>query len=363
MLSPANSPAKTQRFPVTEAQLEVWLSSQQSVEANCAYNELCSLVFQGELNTGQLKLAIEKVVYRNAALRSTFSEDGQHVLVHEQANYEFEAHDWISSDRRVIPELERKVVARLADTPFDLENGPLMRVVMQRIDSQHHKLTIAAHHAVLDGWSLAVFCRDLGHFYDELCGHDVKPLPVAGQYADYATSMDEYFKSDKGQADEAFWVSQFEDSIPVLDLPTEHKRPNVRGYAAERYDFELSAGLVEKVRKVGAKQGCSLYNVMLSAFNAYVARLSGNDDFCIGIPTAGQAAMDQPELIGHCVNTLPFRTKVDTDRIISRLHETSPLGIAGRTGPPTILLRHAASQARTTSRSKPPTDGERFVQC
>jgi len=312
LLSPEKSPAKTQRFPATEAQLEVWLSSQQSDAANCAYNELASLTIRGDLNTGHLKLAIEKVVQRNTALRSTFSSDGQQIVVHENASYEFEAHDWIKSDQRVIPELERKVIARLADTPFDLENGPLLRVVMQRTDTKHHKLTFAAHHAVLDGWSLAVFCRDLGHFYDELCGRDVEPLPPVNQYREYAVSMEEYFKSEKGQADEAFWVSQFSDSIPVLDLPTEHRRPNVRGYAAGRYDYDLPADLVEKVRKVGAKQGCSLFNAMLSAFNAYVSRLSGSDDFCIGIPTAGQAAMDQPELIGHCVNTLPFRTKVDS---------------------------------------------------
>ena len=314
MLSPEESPAKTQRFPATEAQLEVWLSSQQSVEANCAYNELSSLVFHGDLNTGHLKLALDKVVHRNPSLRSTFSADGQEVVVHEQLNYDFEAHDWIKSDQRVVSEQEQLIITRLAETPFDLEKGPLIRFFMQRINAKHHKLTIAAHHAVLDGWSLAVFCRDLGHFYNELCGHDVEPLPDAGQYLEYATSMDAYFKSDEGQADEAFWVSQFSDSIPVLDLPIEHRRPSIRGYAAERYDHQLSADLVAKVRKVGAKQGCSLYNVMLSAFNAYVARLSGSDDICIGIPTAGQAAMDQPELIGHCVNTLPFRTKVDTEK-------------------------------------------------
>ena len=309
---PPKSSATSQRFAATEAQLEVWLSSQSSVESNCAYNELASLIIRGELNTGFFKLAIKKVVERNAALRSTFSADGQEVIVHSEPNFAFEAHDWIKSDRRVIPELEQQVVTRLANTPFDLENGPLLRVVMQRIDTKLHKLTFAAHHSVLDGWSLAVFCRDLGHFYDELCGREVEPLPPADQYSAYTTAMDAYFKSDEGQADEAFWVSQFADSIPILDLPTEHRRPNVRGYAAGRYDHELSSDLIEKVRKAGAKQGCSLFNVMLSAFNAYVARLSGNDDFCIGIPTAGQAAMDQTELIGHCVNTLPFRTKVDT---------------------------------------------------
>ena len=137
---PVNSVAVKQRFAASEAQLEVWLSCQQSVEANCSYNELCSLTFHGKLDTGHLKLAIEKVVERNAALRSTFSADGQEVVVHNEPNFEFEAVDWIESDRGELADLEREVVNRLANTPFDLENGPLLRVVMQRIDANQHKL-------------------------------------------------------------------------------------------------------------------------------------------------------------------------------------------------------------------------------
>ena len=283
----------------------------QSLEANCAYNEISSLTIRGKLNLTNLKRALEKVVERNAALRSTFSADGQEVIVHDAPEYRFELVDWTQGDSSDLAALELEVVQRMACTPFDLVKGPLLWVIVQKISATHHKVTFSAHHIVLDGWSLSVFCRDLGHFYDSLSGVEVEPLPPVNQYSEYAKSMEAYFVSEEGQSDEAFWVSQFSDEIPVLDLPTEHRRPSLRGYSGRRYDHQFSAELVEKVRKVGAKSGCSLFNVMLSAFNAYVARLSGNDDICIGIPTAGQAAMDQTELIGHCVNTLPLRTKVN----------------------------------------------------
>ena len=301
-----------QDFTATEAQLEVWLSSQQSVEANCAYNEISSLTLRGKLNVASLQRAMEQVVERNAALRSTFSADGQQVIVHDEARFGFELLDWSGEARADLPALELETVQRLACTPFDLVNGPLLRFVVQKMDDSNHKITFSAHHIILDGWSLWVLCRDLGHFYDVLSGVEVEPLPPAHQYSDYAKAMEEYFVSEEGQKDEAYWVEQFSDSIPVLDLPTENRRPNVRSYFGRRYDHVFSSDLIEKVRKIGAKSGCSLYNIMLAAFNAYVSRLSGNDDFCVGIPTAGQAAMDQTELIGHCVNTLPFRTQIDT---------------------------------------------------
>ena len=181
--------AVSQRHAATEAQLEVWLSSQQSSEANCAYNEISSLVVRGELNLDNLKQALDKVVQRHASLRSTFSADGQEVIIHGEPNFSFESFDWSREDRSKLSELQNEIVDGLANAPFDLENGPLLRVVVQTLDANQHKLTFAAHHAVLDGWSLAVFCRDLGHFYDQLCDVAVEPLPSVNQYSDYTLSL------------------------------------------------------------------------------------------------------------------------------------------------------------------------------
>ena len=190
-----------QSYAATEAQLEVWLSSKHCDEANCSYNEISSLTIRGDLDLAKLKQAVSKVVQRHAILRSTFSGDGQQIAIHDNMDYSFESFDWAAKDPSDLPELEQQVVSKLAKTPFDLEAGPLVRVAVQTIAPTHHKLTFAAHHAVLDGWSLGVFCKDLGYFYDELCGVDLPALPPANQYQDYTTAMEAYFVSEQGKAD------------------------------------------------------------------------------------------------------------------------------------------------------------------
>ena len=310
--------ASEKRYATTEAQLEVWLSSMQSVEANCAYNEIASLHFRdGALDTDRLQKAIAQVVARHDLLRSTLSEDGQQVIVHDKSEYKFKTLDFGDQPSEQVAESLREVIINEASTPFDLVNGPLLRCVLQTISDSESKLTFTAHHLILDGWSLAVFCQDLGYFYATLGGSQRDALPKANQYDEYSQVMEAYFESDEGKADEAFWMQQFADQIPVLDLPSEKKRPPLRTYYAHRYDHRydhhFSSGLIERVRKAGAKSGCSLFNIMLAAFNAWIARISGNDDFCVGIPTAGQAAADRPELIRHCVNTMPLRTQVNID--------------------------------------------------
>jgi amino acid adenylation domain-containing protein len=300
-------------YPASEAQLEVWLSSTQSTEANCAYNEISSLIFRGSLDAEVLKQAVGQVVQRHSALRSTFSRDGQQVNIHDSVECEFQVQDFSSQDTATREKSLLKVIESEARTAFDLVQGPLIRFVLQRISEREHKLTLTAHHLVMDGWSLSVFCKDFGHFYDQLSGRDCPALPPANHYHEYASTMVAHLESPEGKSDEGFWLNEFADQVPVLDLPVEKTRPSLRTYQAARFDHHIESELVERIRKVGAKSGCSLFNVMLAAFNAYVARISGNDDFCVGIPTAGQAALDRLELMGHCVNTMPLRTQLNLE--------------------------------------------------
>ena len=302
------------RYPASEAQLEIWLSSEQSSEANCAYNEISSLNFQGPLNVTALETAIANVIQRHESLRTVVSDNGREMVVFSQMEFSLTKLDFsnlTTEERRAKLEF---LVDDEGHAPFDLNAGPLFRATLQKIDKDSHRLTMTAHHIVLDGWSLAVLCQDLGHFYDAACAKNPKPLPPVNSYREYAKTMAAHLESEAGQRDESFWVKQFKDEIPVLDLPITNRRPALRTYKAARYDHLLSADLVERLRVVGAKRGCSLFNSMLAAFGGFLSRISGTHDFSLGIPTAGQAALDMPELVGHCVNTMPLRSHVDTSQ-------------------------------------------------
>ena len=314
-LSAAVVPASNRKIghsiPCTEAQLEIWLSSKQSTEANCAYNEIATLHLSGALNHSVLETALQQLIERHDSLRSTISTDGLKMNVAETAQLQFEFKDWSELDQDEVENRRLQVLQDEACVPFDLENGPLFRTILQRVSENEHYLTLSAHHIILDGWSLAVVSRDLGFLYDQLLGKPGKELPEAMSYAEYSQRMSEYFGSDNADQDKAFWRDQFAESIPILDLPISGPRPPVKSFFARRFDHFLPAELVNSMRKLGAKSGCSIFNTLLSAFEAYVSRISGNQDFCVGIPTAGQLAMDCPDLVGHCVNMMPLRSKVD----------------------------------------------------
>lgn len=289
----------------TEAQVEVWLASKTSDQANCAYNECASLRLNGPLDRQRLRAAFDQVCERHEMMRATFDASGESLILHDQVAYAFSEADWSQLDANEREKAREAAISEEGHQPFDLENGPLVRVRLQKITDDNHLLTVTAHHLVIDGWSLWVMARDLGHAYSG------KTLPEASSYETYAAAMRAYHESSDGSLDEAFWLEQFVDGIPVLDLPTDRPRPMLKTFSASRCDYTISAELASAIRKAGAKAGCSLFHTMLTGFQAYVARLTAQDDFVLGIPTAGQTAMQLDDTIGHCVNTLPYRAQVD----------------------------------------------------
>src|SRR5262249_20468912 len=119
-----------------------------------------------------------------------------------------------------------------------------------------------------------------------------------------------YSESSEGNDDEHYWLQRFSGSVPVLELPIDRHRPPVKTYASKRIDHPLGADLVQELRKAGAKSGCSLFVTLLTSFQVFLHRITGQEDLVVGVPAAGQSALGMEDLVGHCVNLLPIRTSI-----------------------------------------------------
>jgi amino acid adenylation domain-containing protein len=291
----------------TEAQKEIWAATQLGEDASCAFNESLSIHLRGELQTDALKLAIERLVLRHEALRTTFTPDGELLCVLETVRPVIVELD-VSGEPD--PEAALQAYCRQAvESPFDLEHGPLFRPALVRMAGLHHVLVITAHHIVFDGWSAAVVVGELGRLYDELCGSGSGPLPPAPRYAEYVAFLE---GQDLGAA-KAYWTGQFAGTLPAFELPLDQARPAFRTFRSRRidhlFDSPLTAGLGEAARACRA----SLVVTLFSAWMAYLHRITGAGDLVTGMPAAGQNASGMQGLVGHCVNLLPIRVTVSPD--------------------------------------------------
>ncbi len=298
-------------LPTSEAQREVWLADRLGPQASLAFNEAVRLELNGPLDVSALHAALDALVARHDSLRSTLGPEGHELVVGAATPIDLPRFDWreLPSDVRStrLNEAEQHQVQRA----FDLDRSPLFRAELYRLADDAHVLLMAAHHVVCDGWSWGVIAEDLGALYAEQRGEAPAP-DAAPSYGDYIAWEASQVACGEQALHERHWLDQFEEPLlPVLDLPTDRPRLPVRSFASRRCDHLIDAALAGELRKHGARHGASLFTTLFSGFAALLHRLSGADDMVIGVPAAGQSASGLHRLVGHCVNLLPVRVRLD----------------------------------------------------
>ena len=300
--------------PTTEPQREVWLADHLGRDASLAYNESVSLQLRGPLSAPALQAALQALVDRHEALRSSFDPDGESLCVRECCTLSMAMHNL---SHLPPPERDVAVQARLlasVETPFAVGDDLLFRAELLRLAPDEHRLVLSAHHIVCDGWSWWIIVRELGALYAHVASGatGAAPLSPAASFADYALAEALNPHGETFADDQAYWRSRFDGELPVLDLPTDRPRPLRRSFASRREDHVLGVELVAAVRRMGAKRGASLFATLLGGFAGLVSRLAGQSDVVVGIPAAGQSVDGHDSLVGHCVNLLPLRFDIDS---------------------------------------------------
>ena len=297
--------------PMTESQLEVWLSDQLSEEASCSYNESFTLRMRGAVNESALKSALQKVIDRHDALRASFNKDGDRQHFVETLRLEVPTVDLTHLAAAERDAKVQHIIATDACTPFNLNEGPLVRAQIVKLEPQHQLLIFTSHHIVCDGWSTNVLLDELSTLYNALNRGEACELPAALSFATYAKSQADFLESSEGAKVEKYWLDQFKQPVPLLDLPTDRPRPAMKEFKGATYRREIGAEAYNTIKKLGAKQKCTLFVTLLAGFEILLSRLSGQDDIVVGVPTAGQSLLDEGVLVGHCVNFIPLRGRLE----------------------------------------------------
>lgn len=290
--------------PTTQPQREIVVASAMSADASCAFNESASLIFEGTLDVDALRQAVDELTHRHDALRATFSEDGTKMRVHRESGVDFQ----------ISPELE-PCLREEAATPFNLQRGPLMR--MRLIGSgDKHTLVMTAHHAIVDGWSYNVIAEELSTLYNAVVSQSGTKIrfPEPKQYAAHALEQLNFERTDTYAEQKAFWLRQFETLPAPIELPLDRPYPSERSFSGGTVSHHINEATYRAIKSTGAKQGATLYGTLSAVFALLLHRLSGQNELVYCIPAAGQnIGVDTANLIGHCVNFLPLRSRLVKD--------------------------------------------------
>jgi acyl carrier protein len=306
----------------TVPQRGIYASARLSERLSAAYNESMTLRFTGTISIEKMTRAMERLVGRHDALRASFDEPGLVMKIAPAPNIALPVTDlsWIKES---IPQEEqlRNLIADETALPFRLPEGPLFRCQMVLLAPDRAAVIFTAHHVICDGWSLDVLIHDLCALYSEELSGTPASFEKANGYVDYVQSVTHRHRSEEFKKAGEYWHSKFKDGLPVLLLPTDHPRTARREFGSRRLDHAIPSPVVQNLKAMGAKQGCSFFAVLLSSYAILLARVSQQRRFVIALPTAEQPVIGQPGLVGHCVNLLPFAVELREGETVSAFLE------------------------------------------
>jgi amino acid adenylation domain-containing protein len=322
-VGPAGPEARTEEpltadvVPFTAAQLEVWLASQMSQAGSCAFNEALALELQGPLDPVAMERALAQVVARHESLRMTVVTDPLGFRVSPSADVPMRQHDLRDQSEERREEALQEILRRSDSEHFDLERGPLLRVDLIRLAPERYVLTMAAHHLVCDAWSFGVVLKDLAALYTAAVRNAQADLPAPLQARRFAEISREQRRSLSAVNAEAFWLTQFQTIPDPLELPGDRPRPASRSYQGGRVSMRFDAALARNLKKLATQHRTTLFAVLLAGFETLVYRLTGQDDFVVGIPVASQPTLEAADLVAHGINFVPRRAHLEPDATFS----------------------------------------------
>ena len=211
-------------FPLSHGQRALWVLYRMAPDST-AYNVAFGAVVHSPVDVAVLRRALDALVRRHEILRIVVSDEGetpvQRVGSGVVALEEIEASSWTEAELRT----------RLSESylrPFDLQRGPVFRTSLYRRGPAEHVLLLAAHHIVVDAWSIGLMVSEWLTLYEALKEGRPEPLvPLLSRYADFVRWQEHLVSGAAGEEMLAYWRRQLRGPLPTIQLPTDRSRPPI----------------------------------------------------------------------------------------------------------------------------------------
>ncbi|UCH95065.1 MAG: amino acid adenylation domain-containing protein [Candidatus Aminicenantes bacterium] len=305
---------KQEYYRLSHAQERVWALSQAET-ASISFNIPMAHRLDGKLNIPFLEQTFRALVQRHESLRTVFitvdGEAKQKILSPGTSGFKVEHIDLrgISGNEQKA----RELVEGESVTPFDLSVGPLLRVILFRLEEEKYILFFNMHHIISDFLSHDIFTKEMLNLYKAFEKGEQNPLEALPiQYKDYAAWHNEQLKGVRLTEHREYWLRQLKGKLPRVELPRDKERPAVQTYNGEALDRTIDEAKFKKIKDFSVKHNVTLFMTLLSILKLLFYLYSGQDDIILGIITACREHADLRSQVGYYLNTLVLRTSIDS---------------------------------------------------
>ncbi|WP_157721700.1 amino acid adenylation domain-containing protein [Tumebacillus avium] len=311
-LTPLTKRPRRERMPLSYAQERIWFLRELFPD-NLSYSASCLLTFKGEFDVSVLERTLNEILRRHEIFRTTFQafdgEPAQVVMPYEPVKLRvLDLHELREEEKKA--QMDAVVDVEIKKM-FKLNELPMVRWTLFKLEKDVHTLLHVEDHLVHDGFSFSVFLYDFVHIYNAYKANEASPLPEPEiQFVDFADWQRERMEGPDGDRQLAYWKEKLAGAPEILELPLDHPRPSVQRFQGAAFRFQIPYEVCQGIREFSRKNGVSLFMTLMAAYNVLLYRYSGQEDILVGTGIANRRLKETERLIGMIVNNVLLRTKL-----------------------------------------------------
>ena len=303
-----NSTRQEKTLRLTSEQFKIWLRSQESPLSSALFNELIPWYFSGELNKEALDQALQVLLLRHESLRvNAITADGQHIGREGQRQIAITRADRINDDADAGHRAAMDWIKGEVLRPFQPGKG-FVRAFLVQYATDQSIFGLIVNQVVADGFSLSLIKSELQVLYKSFCGDGryelASPEPLE-KYIQLTTEISDRYKKELL----TFWSREWEKPSPEPFLKDPFSEPGI--FSQRSAAIVMPDPLYKDIRAMASGEETTPFVILLAAHICTTATLTGRKEILTGVPSVGQLMLDNPCLVGQCMQMIPFRWEMD----------------------------------------------------
>jgi hypothetical protein len=293
-------------LPASDQQRDWWFREMQEPNPDLVISFRFGVA--GDLRPDVLGSAVDQLVHRHGALRTSFAEQAGDVVqrVHRDvADGAFWLADLSELGEPAATARYADVVAQERGWTFDLSRPPLFRVGLLRLGGGRSVVALTVHHIVADGWAISIIMRELAALVtaaDAGLRDAVAALPPAMQCADWAAAERRWAAGPEAAAQLRYWQRTLAGVRPLAVPPT---RPAAEpGFRHAEVRLTADPALGERIVATARAARTFPATVALSAYLGQLSTVVRRDDVASMVMVAGRSVRGYETVVGSLTNVL-----------------------------------------------------------
>lgn len=326
---PARIPRREGTAPLSLDQERLWFLDQLEGPSSLYHDEMTVRMSGGVLDEERFKRSLDEVSRRHEILRTSIRMEVSGAVQHVHPDRTV---PMARVDLRNVPVADRETERRrrtlaLVREPFPLDEGPLARALLLRLDDEEWEFALAMHHIVSDGITYGILHHELGEIYAALGADHSSPLPeLPIQFGDYAAWERERINEELVAEKLGYWRDTLTGSTAHVGLPRRKPREGHTTHAGAFHRLRLSTATFTALREFCRREEVTSNQILLAGFLATLHTFTDQADLRLGISSSSRTRTELEGLAGFFVRTLFLRGDLGGDpsfrTLVQRVRES-----------------------------------------